>query len=65
MNAIMSNFDIDPSNRPASRNWEGLSELDRKRCSGATLPVSGAVGEVRGWTRPALRPHWTPTLECL
>lgn len=29
MNAIMSNFDIDPGNRPASRNWEGLSELDR------------------------------------
>lgn len=29
MNAIMSNFDIDPGNRPASRNWEGLSELDQ------------------------------------
>jgi len=28
MNAIMSNFDIDTGNRPASRNWEGLSELD-------------------------------------
>lgn len=29
MNAIMSNFDIYPGNRPASRNWEGLSELDQ------------------------------------
>ncbi|MCH2239797.1 MAG: hypothetical protein MK060_18125 [Blastomonas sp.] len=29
MNAIMNNFDIDPGNRPASRNWEGLSELDQ------------------------------------
>jgi len=29
MNAIMSNFDIDLGNRPASRNWEGLSELDQ------------------------------------
>ena len=29
MNAIMSNFDIDTGNRPASRNWEGLSELDQ------------------------------------
>jgi hypothetical protein len=29
MNAIMSNFDIDPGNRPVSRNWEGLSELDQ------------------------------------
>ena len=29
MNAIMTNFDIDTGNRPASRNWEGLSELDQ------------------------------------
>jgi len=29
MNAIMSNFDIDTGNRPASRDWEGLSELDQ------------------------------------
>lgn len=29
MNAIMSNFDIDTDNRLASRNWEGLSELDQ------------------------------------
>lgn len=29
MNAIMSNFDIDSGNRPASRNWDGLSELDQ------------------------------------
>ncbi len=29
MNAIMNNFDIDTGNRPASRNWEGLSELDQ------------------------------------
>jgi len=29
MNAIMSNFDIDTGSRPASRNWEGLSELDQ------------------------------------
>ena len=29
MNAIMSNFDIDSGNRPASRNWEGLCELDQ------------------------------------
>lgn len=29
MNAIMSNFDIDTGNRPASRNWEGLSEIDQ------------------------------------
>lgn len=29
MNAIMSNFDIDTGNRPASRNWAGLSELDQ------------------------------------
>lgn len=29
MSAIMTNFDIDTSNRPASRNWEGLSELDQ------------------------------------
>lgn len=36
-----------------------------KRCSGTTLPGPGAVGEVLGWTGPALRPHWTPTLECL
>ncbi|WP_305082213.1 MULTISPECIES: ATP-binding protein [unclassified Novosphingobium] len=42
-----------------------LAELIGKRCSGSTLPVPRAVVEVRGWTRPALRPHWTPTLECL
>ena len=29
MNAIMRKFDIDTGNRPASRNWEGLSELDQ------------------------------------
>lgn len=29
MNAIMSNFNIDTGNRPASRDWEGLSELDQ------------------------------------
>ncbi len=29
MNAIMSNFDIDTGSRPASRNWDGLSELDQ------------------------------------
>lgn len=29
MNAIMRNFDIDTGNRPASRDWEGLSELDQ------------------------------------
>lgn len=29
MNAIMSNFDIDTGSRPASRNWDGLSELDK------------------------------------
>lgn len=29
MNAIMSDFDIDTGSRPASRNWEGLSELDQ------------------------------------
>jgi len=29
MNSIMSNFDIDTGNRPASRNWDGLSELDQ------------------------------------
>ena len=29
MNAIMTNFDIDTGNRPSSRDWEGLSELDQ------------------------------------
>jgi len=36
-----------------------------KRCFGSTLPALRSVIEVRGWTRPALRLLWTPTLECL
>lgn len=40
-------------------------EINRKRCSGITLPGLGAVVELRGWTRPALRTHWIPTLVCL
>ncbi len=36
--------------------------------SGVSAPPClprGLWFEVRGWTSPALRPHWTPTLECL
>lgn len=45
MNAIMSNFDIDTGNRPASRNWEGLSELDTRNnrdFGGAMIQFVGA-----------------------
>lgn len=37
----------------------------RKRVSGATLRDVVAGADVGGWSTPALRPHWTPTLECL
>lgn len=47
-------------NEKASTSW-----LQRKRCSGATLLDLEAEAEVRGWTTPSLRPHWTPALEWL
>lgn len=53
--------------RGVTRPVEHVTDIAHlgKRCSGSTLPAPRAVVEVRGWTRPALRPHWTPTLECL
>lgn len=39
--------------------------LRRKRCFGGTLRDVVAGADVSEWTTPALRPHWTPTLEWL
>lgn len=65
-----SSYDIssfDSYGGPLPINKDQLAEHPKecKRCSDATLPAPGSVAEVRGWTSPALRPHWTPTLECL